>query len=88
MQTTRTSEEIRAWLIERIAAELRVPAAQINTQRPLLEMGLSSIEAASFSGELSTYLGVKISPLVLWDYPTIEQLAQHLGGRGTQQSSL
>jgi acyl carrier protein len=36
------------------------------------------LQAVSLSGDLETWLSREISPTVVWDYPTVEQLARYL----------
>jgi len=84
---SRTSEEIRVWLVERIAMDLHVPASTVDVHRQFGELGVPSIEAACLSGDLSRWLGRNVNPLVLWDYPSIEQLARYLSGETTAPNS-
>ncbi|WP_224360427.1 AMP-binding protein [Hyalangium versicolor] len=73
-----TAESIQSWLVERVAARLRIAAAQIDTQEPLAHYGLESTLAVSLTGELGKRLGVQLEPLIFWEYPSIEQLSEHL----------
>ncbi len=71
-------EAIEAWLITKVAKQLEIAFEDIDIQQPLANYGLSSLAAVSISGELQEWLGRKISPTLLYDYPTIKALAQHL----------
>lgn len=80
MDPQRGTEAIRARLIERIAQVAGVAATRVDVDRPFVELGLSSADATRLTGELGDWLGRVISPLVIWDFPTIDALARHLGG--------
>jgi acyl carrier protein len=82
-----TVDDIRAWLVERVSEELRVPASSIDIHARFSALGLPSIEAASLTGDLSRWLGLKLSPLMLWDYPTIDRLARHLAGEHVEKAA-
>ena len=73
-----TAEAISAWLVAKLAERLELDPNTIDTDKELTEYGLNSIEAVNLSGELENFLGYRLSPTLLWDYPTIETLAQYL----------
>ncbi|AGA31109.1 hybrid non-ribosomal peptide synthetase/type I polyketide synthase [Singulisphaera acidiphila] len=72
--------EIEAWLIARVAATLGIQAKQIDTQTPFAGYGLSSLQAVGLAGELQDWLGQPLSPTLVYEYPTIGELAGHLAG--------
>jgi malonyl CoA-acyl carrier protein transacylase len=71
-------EAIQAWLISKVSEQLQVLPEEIDIQQPLAQYGLSSMVAVSLAGVAQEWLGHKVSPTLLYDYPTIELLAQHL----------
>ena len=71
-------EAIQAWLISKVSEQLQILPKEIDIQQPLAQYGLSSMVAVSLAGEAQEWLGHKVSPTLLYDYPTIELLAQHL----------
>ena len=73
-----TEDAIRSWLIANIASVVNMDPASIDVQQTFDHYGLDSLQAVSLSGDLETWLSREISPTVVWDYPTVEQLAQHL----------
>ncbi|MBP5974475.1 AMP-binding protein [Brasilonema sp. CT11] len=73
-----SQEAIQAWLISKVAEQLQVVPEEIDIQQPLAQYGLSSMVAVSLAGETQEWLGHKVSPTLLYDYPSIELLAQHL----------
>jgi len=73
-----SEEAIRAWLISNIASVVNLDPARIDIHQTFDNYGLDSLQAVSLSGDLENWLSREISPTVVWDYPTVEMLAQHL----------
>ena len=74
----RTTREIEAWLVRAIARSLRVDEREIDVQQPFAELGMDSIAAVELSGDLERWLGRRVAPTIVWDYPSIARLAAHL----------
>lgn len=70
--------EIQEWLVTRLSKRLGLPPDEMDIRQPLAQYGLDSRTALSLSGELEDWLGRELSPTLVWDYPTIEELALHL----------
>lgn len=73
-----TREEIRAWLVSAVADELRLRVEEVHTDVPFDEYGLDSVAAVSISGGLSEWLSRDLPGSLLYEYPTIDELAAHL----------
>ncbi|MCQ4079718.1 SDR family NAD(P)-dependent oxidoreductase [Streptomyces sp. RB6PN25] len=76
---------IRA-LVRRLVAELcDVAPDEIDADRPLIEYGLTSRDAVAISGRLEETLGTSLPATLLWQNPTVEDLARSLttGSRGS-----
>lgn len=82
-QKSQSAEAITSWLISKIADQLQVFPQNIDIRQPLADYGLSSLSAVSISGKLQEWLGCQLSPTLLYNYPSIESLAQYLGGLET-----
>jgi acyl-CoA synthetase (AMP-forming)/AMP-acid ligase II/acyl carrier protein len=83
-------EAIQNCLVSKIAEYLKVNSHnidvhEIDVRKPLTNYGFDSLAAVNFSTELENWLGCQLSPTVLYDYPTIEALAQHLDSMQTQE---
>jgi acyl transferase domain-containing protein/acyl carrier protein len=76
----KSAPDVRAWLVERVAGKLRVPPEQLDPREPLARYGLDSLTAVQLAGELEQWLGRPLSPVLVYDYPTIDALAEHLAG--------
>nr|BFE52024.1 hypothetical protein GCM10017745_54510 [Saccharothrix mutabilis subsp. capreolus] len=70
--------ELRGWLVRAVAETTDVPAEEVEVDRPLAELGLSSRDAVVLAGALGDHLRQPVPPTVLWQHPTITQLAHHL----------
>ena len=57
---------------------LDVPESEIECDRNILDLGVGSRHAVAISGRLKKWLTVKLPPTLLFEYPTIEELAAHL----------
>jgi acyl transferase domain-containing protein/acyl-CoA synthetase (AMP-forming)/AMP-acid ligase II/acyl carrier protein len=82
-QVSPSQEAIEAWLISKISKQL-ASSDEIDIRQPLVQYGLSSLAAVGISGDLQEWLGRELSPTLLYDYPTIESLAQYLAGLETR----
>lgn len=71
-------ETIQSWLVRAIAEKLKVSPHEIKTDVPFDEYGLDSVDAVSISGELSDWLQRDLPGTLLFEYPTIGELAAHL----------
>lgn len=78
-----SAEDIQRWLVAHLAASLDVDAQTISLDEPLEAYGLSSREAVSLTGDLEDWLGRRVSPTLVWEYPTIQAIANFLAGGAT-----
>ncbi|AOY80155.1 acyl carrier protein [Moorena producens JHB] len=81
-QEFHTEEAIQAWLVSQLAQRLELDPEEIDIQEPFESYNLESADALILLGRLENYLGRQISPTLLWNYPTIEALAQRLAEDG------
>ena len=76
--TPSAADELRAWIIDRIAELRNVPASQIGPDEVFLELGVDSAEAADLIATLEGKLGRRIPMRMLLEHPTVAQLARAL----------
>ncbi|CDN87115.1 type I polyketide synthase [Hydrogenophaga intermedia] len=70
---------VAAFVRERALRALGVdPARAIDPRTPLGELGLDSLLAVELRNKLGAALGVTLSATLLFDYPTIDALTDHL----------
>ncbi|MEV5412750.1 SDR family NAD(P)-dependent oxidoreductase [Thermopolyspora sp. NPDC052614] len=69
---------IDRWLREEIARRLGVSPATVDTEQPIATFGLSSLDMVGIAGDLENLLGRTLPATLIWEYPTIDALADHL----------
>ncbi len=67
--------QIRAWLQHRIAELLEIEPALVDPAQPFESYGMASSDAVFLSGDLSDFLGIRVSATIAWDVSTIDELA-------------
>ena len=92
MNTSRASNEefwsVVGLLQELVRAKTELPDLVIDMDTPFLELGLDSIQAVEFSELISNRLGVKVSPTLAYEFPTIREAAAHLAGLCLERRTL
>ena len=87
----KTTAEIEAWLTRQIAGILSISEDEIDPNETFDAFGLASRDAVSLSGDLEDYLDRRLSPTLLYQYPTVRLLAAHLAeapaGAGSQPAA-
>lgn len=80
MQNTKqpSFQEIQGWLLKAVAEELERPLSDQDLDTPLAQLGLDSTQAVALTGELEDWLGVEVDPTLVFEFPSIRQLSQHL----------
>jgi acyl carrier protein len=73
-----TEANIRQWLIERLAKQLKTDASQIDSSRTFESYGLDSIVAVQVAGDLEKLLEQRLSPALLFEHQNIDDLAKYL----------
>ena len=73
-----TQREIQNWIVNYVAELLEVNPNSIDVTISFDRYGLDSSATIGITGELEDWLGTKINPTLLYDYPTVEALAGHL----------
>lgn len=73
-----TEPKIREWLVSYLAELLEIQADKVDVEATFARYGLDSSAAVVLAGDLENWLGKEIEPTILYDYPTIADLAQYL----------
>jgi phthiocerol/phenolphthiocerol synthesis type-I polyketide synthase D len=73
-----TIYELKRWLQEKVAEKLQLSIAEVSFQEPFSSMGLSSVQAVELAGELEELLGREFDDMLLYEYPDIDSLSEHL----------
>jgi acyl transferase domain-containing protein/acyl-CoA synthetase (AMP-forming)/AMP-acid ligase II/acyl carrier protein/SAM-dependent methyltransferase len=77
-KASQTVQTIQAWLVFKIAERLRINPHEIDIQEPFVRYDLDSMAVISLTGELENWLQRRLSPTLVYDYPSIEALARYL----------
>jgi malonyl CoA-acyl carrier protein transacylase len=75
---SKTVAEIKAWLVDKIAELLQIASEKIDLKQPLAVYGLNSVKAVNIAAELEEWLGISVAPTIVYDYPSIQALADYL----------
>ena len=78
MTSLPTHATLSARIVELLSLELKVPSIDIALDLPLTQYGLDSIAALTIAGTLEDELRLDLPSTLLWDCPTIQQLADYL----------
>ena len=72
---------IRDWCVEYLARTLDLPGHAIDPETTFARLGLDSANSVFLIVELEDWLGLELTPDLLFEHPTICELAGHLAGR-------
>jgi acyl carrier protein len=70
--------EIRLWLIDFVATLLEVEPRLVDAEMPFDRLGVDSATTLVLAADLGSWLGIELSPVEVFDYPTIEALTAQL----------
>jgi len=73
-----SQQQIANWLREHLARLLKLNIVQIDDALAFDEYGIASRDAVGMIGELGEWLGRELDPALVYDYPTIDELSNHL----------
>lgn len=71
--------EIKEWLVSYLAKELEITPLEVDVTLPFDCYNMDSAITIGMVGDLESLLGCTLDPTLVYDYPTIELLAQHIG---------
>lgn len=69
---------IERWLSDYVAKIAQMQPAAVDVERPFSHYELDSISTVEMTADIEDWLGVRLEPTLIWDYPTIARLATHL----------
>lgn len=70
--------EIQKWLVTYLSKELNIDEGEVDITVPFNRYGLDSATAVGMTSDLEDWLGCNLDPAIVYDYPTIQALAQYL----------
>ncbi|GAB1543926.1 hypothetical protein NUACC21_66020 [Scytonema sp. NUACC21] len=75
---SKSAAEIQAWIVSYLAAQMEIDPDEVEVTIPFDSYGIDSLATVGMSDDLQGWLGRKLKPTLLYDYPTVEALSQHL----------
>lgn len=72
---------IQDWIVNYLADLLEIEPDEVDVTIPFDRYGLDSSAAVGMTGDLETWLGRELDPTLLYDYPTVEALVQHISSQ-------
>ncbi|AFX99663.1 ptzD [Candidatus Endolissoclinum faulkneri L2] len=82
-----SSKSLDNYLREVVAQVLTLPVEEVDSQGRFMELGLDSILGVALVERINIDLGVDLRPTVVFDYPTVSDLAGHLSIAGASLPS-
>ncbi len=73
-----TAEQLADWLTIKVAGYLNVAPDTIDIDTPLADCGIDSVAAMALCADLQCEKGFDVDTTIVWDYPTIGAIAEHL----------
>src|SRR4051812_42583460 len=71
-------ESVKQWLAGWMEDELGLDRTGIDPTQAFLSYGIDSMHAMMLVGDLEGGIGMRLPPTLVWDYPTIQDLAGHV----------
>jgi acyl transferase domain-containing protein/glutamate-1-semialdehyde aminotransferase len=65
-------------IVREIARVIVRSESSIDIEQPFMSMGIESLQAVTIVSQLSEKIGRKLEPTLLFDYPTVVELAEYL----------
>jgi acyl-CoA synthetase (AMP-forming)/AMP-acid ligase II/acyl carrier protein len=75
----RQPAHVKQFLIERVAFYLERPIDDVDPTVPLAECGVDSVSAMSMCGDVEDQFEINVDPTMVFDYPTIVDIAAYVG---------
>ena len=69
---------IKDWLVQRMAKMKKISPTDVDTARTFEEYGLDSIVAVRVVGDLEKFIDQRLSPALLFEYQSIDELSNYL----------
>ncbi|WP_111976831.1 acyl carrier protein [Algibacillus agarilyticus] len=77
-QVAPTLDIVKTKASELLAERLRIDVIEVDMNKKLTSYGLDSIDAVTMIGDLEDWLDIELPSTLLWDYDTINDVAQFI----------
>jgi acyl carrier protein len=71
-------QTIQEWLIQQLAEQLQIDPTLVDIKASFDSYSLDSSQVLVIASKAEKNFGFKLSPILLWHYPSIESLSQRL----------
>ena len=78
VEMNQSVDSIKTWIVQQLVNQWKVSASSIKPGRSFADYGLDSLMAVNLAQELEDWLEFPIEATIVWNFPTIEALSQHL----------
>jgi acyl carrier protein len=69
---------LRSWLVMWVSRRMRIPETHVDPSGSFADYGLDSVAAVELAKALSDRLGRPFDDTLLWNFPTIDSLIEHI----------
>lgn len=83
-----TEAAIRDWCVQYLARTLDAPEQAIDPDVKFARLGLDSANSVYLLVELEEWLGLELTPDLVFEHPTISDLARYLAGRAAGENRI
>ncbi|HEV7361169.1 MAG TPA: acyl carrier protein [Mycobacterium sp.] len=77
-------QELVDWLTAKVAGQLNVAPDTIDFDTPLADYGIDSAASLTLCADLEFEKGIPVETTVVWDYATIDAIAEYLATERVQ----
>jgi acyl transferase domain-containing protein/acyl-CoA synthetase (AMP-forming)/AMP-acid ligase II/acyl carrier protein/NAD(P)-dependent dehydrogenase (short-subunit alcohol dehydrogenase family) len=74
-------DDIKQFLITRLSQLMQISSTSIDPNESFASYGMDSLKAVQISGDLEEFLHTELSATLVYDYPSVNSLAEYLSGR-------
>jgi acyl carrier protein len=78
IKITNREQEIQRWLIAHISQLMEISIEEVNPLTSFDSYGLDSASAVAMISDLEDWLQIEIDPTLVYEYPTINELAHRV----------
>ena len=80
-RTQMDAPAIENWCVNYVSKILNIPKAEVDPNMEVDRFGLDSATAVALIMDLEQWLGLELAPELLFEYPTLAGLSQHLASQ-------
>lgn len=70
--------DVRDWIIDALAKDLKIPRESISSDQAILSMGVDSVQIISLTSNLEDWGGFRFPENPLEEHPTIDMLSSYV----------